>query len=130
MLVRPMSGVDFTNMFRCSLYSLRSQKWKNSVKLSVSFCAFGICARKALSKILVKLMLGLEHKKEEENCHFSVTIAHNETLEGYLLIFSKIPNFKWKKSGTQLNNKVSGVDRLNYPYLYNEIRAVLRTALG
>ncbi len=40
-------GVNFTNMFTSSFYLCRSQKRKNSVKSSVSFCAFGICAHKS-----------------------------------------------------------------------------------
>ncbi len=40
-------GVDFTNIFMYSFYARSSQKRKNSVKLSVSFYAFGIYERKS-----------------------------------------------------------------------------------
>jgi len=36
------SGVNFTNIFTYSFYARSSQKCKNSVKLLVSFYAFGI----------------------------------------------------------------------------------------
>jgi len=41
------SGVDFTNMFTCSFYLRWFQKRKSSVKSSLSFCTFGICAHKS-----------------------------------------------------------------------------------
>jgi len=41
-------------MFMYNFYACRSQKRKYSVKLSVSFCAFGICFVKAVFKMLVK----------------------------------------------------------------------------
>ncbi len=47
-------GVDFTNMFTPSFYTCRSQKNKNSNKLSISFCAFGICMCKTARKMLTK----------------------------------------------------------------------------
>jgi len=43
------TDVDFTNMFTRSFYAGRSLKGKNSVKLSVSFCAFGIFADKSFA---------------------------------------------------------------------------------
>jgi len=43
------AGIYFTNMFMSSFYAHRSQNRKNSVTASVSFCAFGICARKSWS---------------------------------------------------------------------------------
>jgi len=47
-------GVDFTNIFTQSFYARRSQKHKNTVMSSMSFCAFGICPQKAALKTLVK----------------------------------------------------------------------------
>jgi len=41
--------LDFTKMFIQSFYKRRSQKHKNSVKLSVSFCALGISVRKSFA---------------------------------------------------------------------------------
>jgi len=44
-LVKLTPAVDFTNMLRHSFYVRKSQKQKRTFKSSVSFCAFGICAR-------------------------------------------------------------------------------------
>jgi len=52
------SGVDYTNMFMHIFYVRRSQKRKNSVKLSLSFCALGIFGHKSCAKMLMKLTLG------------------------------------------------------------------------
>ncbi len=43
------TGVDLTNIFTSSFYAHRSQKCKNSVKTSISFCAYGICMRKSFA---------------------------------------------------------------------------------
>jgi len=43
------SGLNFTNIFTYEFYTCSSQKRKNSVKLSVSFYAFGIYWRKSCS---------------------------------------------------------------------------------
>jgi len=40
-------GVDFTTIFTLNFYVHRSQKRKNTVKSSVSFCAFGAFAQKS-----------------------------------------------------------------------------------
>jgi len=50
-----LPGVDFTYMFTRSFYVRISQKRKNSVELSVCFCAFVIYAVKAASTMLIKL---------------------------------------------------------------------------
>jgi len=49
LLMKLTLGLSFTNTFMYSFYALSSQKRKNSVKLSVSFCAFGIYWRKSCS---------------------------------------------------------------------------------
>jgi hypothetical protein len=49
LLTKLTPEVDFTFIFTRSFYVSRSQKHSNSVKLSVSFCAFGIGARKSYS---------------------------------------------------------------------------------
>jgi len=59
-------GVDFTNMNTLSFYVRRSQKCKITVKSSVSFCAFRICAWKKLHKTLVKLTLGDDGAQKEK----------------------------------------------------------------
>jgi len=48
------AGVDFTNILMHSFYTVRSQKCKNSDKLSVSLWAFGICTHKSMCKMLMK----------------------------------------------------------------------------
>jgi hypothetical protein len=42
-LMKLTPRVNVTNLFRHSFLARKSQKCKNSVKLSISFCAFGIC---------------------------------------------------------------------------------------
>jgi hypothetical protein len=48
-------GVDLTNLFTRSFYVGRSQKREKSVKLSVSFCTFGVYLVKAEHKMRMKL---------------------------------------------------------------------------
>jgi hypothetical protein len=50
MLMKLTTGINFTQHFTCSCYAHRSQKCKNTVKLSVFFCAFEICVCKNCSK--------------------------------------------------------------------------------
>jgi hypothetical protein len=52
------SGVDFTYM-STSFYIRRSQKFKKTVKLSVSFCALGSAQVNATRKMLVKSTPGV-----------------------------------------------------------------------
>jgi hypothetical protein len=53
-------GVNFTNIFTSSFYSNISQKHKRDSLVISAFCAFGICARKSCSQMLVKLTPGRE----------------------------------------------------------------------
>jgi len=47
MFMKFSPGVNFTNMFTQSFWVRRSQKRKKTVKSTVSFCAFEICAGKS-----------------------------------------------------------------------------------
>jgi len=62
MFVNLTPGIDFNNIWLEAFTCENPQSVKNSVKLSVSFCAFGICECKDASKMLMKLTLGL-HKR-------------------------------------------------------------------
>jgi len=46
-LVKLTPGIDFINIFTRSFYTYKSPQPKNSIKLSVSFYAFGIYVRKS-----------------------------------------------------------------------------------
>jgi len=48
--------VNFINMFICSFYTQRYQKWKKCSQSSMSFCTFVIFEKKAARKMLVKLI--------------------------------------------------------------------------
>ncbi len=54
-LMKLTPGLSFTNIFTNSFYACSSQKCQNSVKLSVTFYAFGIYWRKSCSRTLMKL---------------------------------------------------------------------------
>jgi len=46
MLMKYITGVNFTNMFTSSFYLLRSQRYKNTVKLTVFLCFWDLCVQK------------------------------------------------------------------------------------
>ncbi len=56
-------SISLTYLRTCIFYAHRSQKWKNSVKLLVSFCAFVIWTRKSLITMLVKTTAGVDVNK-------------------------------------------------------------------
>jgi len=94
----PLSGVNFTNMFMCNFYVCRSQKLKKTVKLSVSFCAFGICEHKSCLKNVGEINFRslITHKTktktrkqilEKQRSQFLQTSHYSTCLRTYDLLF-------------------------------------------
>ncbi len=56
MLMKLTPGLNFINVLRATFTRIDSKSAKETVKSSVSFCAFGIFAKKSAREMLEKLI--------------------------------------------------------------------------